>query len=89
MKYLLLGMALLAGAAQAQDHADPDWPCVQRKQPHLSLGQMWTGPQPDDAVRALAAQGADPAKGVLRMSFVHYTTRAEVDQLIGALDRVL
>ncbi len=41
------------------------------------------------AVRALAAQGADPAKGVLRMSFVHYTTRAEVDQLIGALDRVL
>lgn len=41
------------------------------------------------AVRALAAQGADPDHGVLRLSFVHYTTRAEVDQLIGALDRVL
>ncbi|MCB1396000.1 MAG: aminotransferase class V-fold PLP-dependent enzyme [Rhodobacter sp.] len=41
------------------------------------------------AVRALSAQGADPAKGVLRLSFVHYTTKAEVDQLIGALDRVL
>ncbi len=54
MKYLLLGMALLAGAAQAQDHADPDWPCVQRKQPHLSLGQMWSGPAPDEAVQALA-----------------------------------
>lgn len=41
------------------------------------------------AVRALKAQGADPDHGVLRLSFVHYTTRAEVDQLIGALDRVL
>ncbi|HPD92366.1 MAG: aminotransferase class V-fold PLP-dependent enzyme [Rhodobacter sp.] len=41
------------------------------------------------AVRALAAQGANPDHGVLRMSFVHYTARAEVDQLIAALDRVL
>lgn len=41
------------------------------------------------AGRALAAQGIDPALGVLRLSFVHYTTRAEVDALIGALDRVL
>jgi selenocysteine lyase/cysteine desulfurase len=41
------------------------------------------------AVRALTAQGADPAHGVLRLSFVHYTTEAEVAQLIGALDRVL
>ena len=29
------------------------------------------------------------AHGVLRLSFVHYTSQAEVDQLIGALDRVL
>lgn len=41
------------------------------------------------AVRALKAQGADPDHGVLRLSFVHYTTKAEVDQLISALDRVL
>lgn len=41
------------------------------------------------AVRALAAQGANPDHGVLRMSFVHYTSRAEVDQLISALDQVL
>lgn len=41
------------------------------------------------ADRALRAQGVDPAHGVLRLSFVHYTTRAEVDQLIDALDRVL
>jgi len=41
------------------------------------------------ADRALRAQGADPAHGVLRLSFVHYTSMAELDQLIGALDRVL
>jgi selenocysteine lyase/cysteine desulfurase len=41
------------------------------------------------AVRALEAMGVDPAKGVLRLSFVHYTSAAEVDQLLGALDQVL
>ncbi len=41
------------------------------------------------AVRALDAQGARSDHGVLRMSFVHYTTKAEVDALIRALDRVL
>lgn len=41
------------------------------------------------AVRPLQAMGVDPERGVLRMSFVHYTTGAEVDQLIRALDAVL
>lgn len=41
------------------------------------------------AVRALEAMGVDPAKGVLRMSFVHYTSAREVDRLIEALDHVL
>ena len=41
------------------------------------------------AVRPLKALGIDTDKGVLRMSFVHYTTSAEVTGLIGALDRVL
>ncbi len=54
MKYLIVSMLFWAGVAHAQSHADPDWPCVQRKQPHLSLGQMWSGPAPDDATRALA-----------------------------------
>ena len=31
----------------------------------------------------------DPDLGVLRLSFTHYTTRAEVDHLITALDEVL
>jgi selenocysteine lyase/cysteine desulfurase len=41
------------------------------------------------AVRPLGAMGVDPEAGVLRLSFVHYTTRAEVDRLIAALDRTL
>ena len=41
------------------------------------------------AVRPLEALGVDPAKGVLRVSFTHYTTEAEVDRLIRALDHVL
>ena len=36
------------------------------------------------AVRPLGAMGVDPEKGVLRLSFVHYTTRAEVDKLLNA-----
>ncbi|MCB4454347.1 aminotransferase class V-fold PLP-dependent enzyme [Leisingera sp. McT4-56] len=41
------------------------------------------------AVRALKAMGIDPAEGVLRISFTHYTSEAEVAKLIEALDRVL
>lgn len=33
--------------------------------------------------------GVDPDKGVLRLSFTHYTSRAEIDQLLNALDDVL
>ena len=41
------------------------------------------------AVRPLEALGLDRDKGVLRLSFTHYTTEAEVAQLITALDLVL
>ena len=41
------------------------------------------------AVRPLRAMGVDPAQGVLRLSFVHYTTEAEVTRAIEALDAVL
>ncbi len=54
MRYLVLAFCLMAGAARAEGGSDPDWPCIQRKQPHLSLGQMWAGPMPDDAARDLA-----------------------------------
>lgn len=38
------------------------------------------------AVRLLEAMAIDPATGVLRLSFVHYTSQAEMDQLLQALD---
>lgn len=41
------------------------------------------------AVRLLQALGVDPASGVLRLSFVHYTTADEIERLIAALARLL
>lgn len=41
------------------------------------------------ANRALEAMGVDPAIGVLRLSFTHYTSDAEITQLLNALDAVL
>ncbi len=39
--------------------------------------------------RLVEALGIDAGHGVLRLSFLHYTAPAEIDQLIEALDRVL
>lgn len=41
------------------------------------------------ATRPLSAMGVDVDKGVLRLSFVHYTTKGEVDALLSALEDVL
>jgi hypothetical protein len=42
----LAGLLLLAlpSATLAAANQDPDWPCIQRKVPELSLGQIWNGP---------------------------------------------
>lgn len=58
MMRITLALALLAGPAFGAAGTDPDWPCIQRKQPHLSMGQVWTGPIPDEATMELAR---DPA----------------------------
>jgi prefoldin subunit 5 len=50
---LLLGLAV-ATPVQAAGPVDPDWPCIQRRQPHLSMAQVWGGPVPDEATLALA-----------------------------------
>jgi hypothetical protein len=50
-KNLVRGLVLAAlllpagGAAIAAMNSDPDWPCIQRKVPELSLGQIWNGPE--------------------------------------------
>jgi len=41
------------------------------------------------AVRLLEAMGVDTNTGVVRLSFVHYTHAAEMDQLIAALEKAL
>ena len=41
------------------------------------------------AVRVLEGVGISPADGVVRLSFVHYTSRDEIDQTLKALDAVL
>ena len=38
------------------------------------------------AVRALEAHDIDTSKGVLRLSYVHYTNREEIEKLVDALD---
>lgn len=56
MKFLLSCVLTLLqiAPALAAGSDDPGWPCVQRKQPHLSLGAMWAGPPPDPSVEELA-----------------------------------
>jgi hypothetical protein len=57
-----LAALLLAGlgAAPVAAATGGDWPCIQRKVPRLSIGQMWTGPlvdgdwQSDPAIREMA-----------------------------------
>lgn len=57
----IVALAFAATPALAAEFDDPDWPCIQRKVPELSIGQMWSGPMPaTDAgdrpeIRALAS----------------------------------
>ncbi len=39
----VLLLTLLSPPAIAAQGDDPDWPCIQRKVPELSIGQIWTG----------------------------------------------
>jgi selenocysteine lyase/cysteine desulfurase len=41
------------------------------------------------AVRPLEAMGVDLTRGVLRVSFTHYTSENEINQLLESLDTVL
>lgn len=44
---LVATLLCLGGAVGAASFDDPDWPCIQRKMPDLSVGQMWPGPAPE------------------------------------------
>ena len=60
----MLATAMLGTAAEAAGPPDPDWPCIQRRMPHLSLGQLWSGPVPDAA--AQAAAGSEDVQALAR-----------------------
>ena len=49
----------------------------------------WRGAAISTRCARLSAMGVDPEQGVLRLSFTHYTTKDEIDQLLKALDDVL
>lgn len=84
MRARLLGMGLAAlivaaapRTALTADLDDPEWPCVQRKVPELSIGQMWPGPMPagewrDDPTIARLA----PALAVRRTTLDEVERRA-------------
>lgn len=50
-KAALMGIVLTGagGPAFAADPIDPDWPCIQRKVEHLSIGVMWPHPLSEQA----------------------------------------
>lgn len=54
IRWIVTVICLGATPALAAGPVDPDWPCIQRRVPHLSLGQVWNGPVPDDAATARA-----------------------------------
>ena len=41
------------------------------------------------AVRTLKSLGVDPNNGILRLSFVHYTNKEEVNKLLKSLEKIL
>ena len=57
--------------------------------PHIWCPGCGNGIVMGNIIRAIDELGLDRDKGVLRLSFVHYTSKAEVSKLIAALDRVL
>jgi hypothetical protein len=77
---LLLSL-FLAAPAHAAGPPDPDWPCIQRRQPHLSVAQVWAGPLPDETTLALARE--DEVQAVARVIALRRTAMPEVEARIA------
>ncbi len=79
---LVLLCSLMPGAVLAAGPVDPDWPCVQRRQPQLSPGQVWSGPPADDAI---AARAAEPdVQRLAKLIAPRRTSMEEAAELVGA-----
>lgn len=51
---IALAMMIPAGAALADEGADPDWPCQQRLVPQIAAAQLWPGPLPPESTAMTA-----------------------------------
>lgn len=85
--------ARLLGTDVASDRA-PTFALDTEKDPrdvaiHLAQLGIMAGAGDFYAVRPLRAMGIDPDRGVLRVSFVHYTSPADIDRLLEALSVTL
>jgi len=81
IRSLLIGL-LAASPAFAAGPPDPDWPCVQRRQPHLSIAQVWAGPVPDAAVLELAR--SEEVQEVAQVIALRRTPMPDVEADIAA-----
>lgn len=72
--------ASLAGPAAAQQATDPDWPCIQRKVPELSVAGVWSGAEIDPAT-AQWQQDAGVAELVAQLA----SRRVSVEEATAAL----
>jgi hypothetical protein len=81
IRALLLGLAV-AAPAFAAGPPDPDWPCIQRRQPQLSIAQVWGGPVPDEATLALA--GTPEIQSVAEVIALRRTPMADAEAEIAA-----
>lgn len=77
--------ALMAGPVLAAQNTDPTWPCIQRKVPSLSLGQVWNGPELPPAA---AEWAKDPAvSGLVRAVAARRMPVAEAESAILSFSR--
>lgn len=78
----IIAVSLSALPAGAAESSDPEWPCIQRKVPHLSVGQMWAGPPITET--DLDDWRSDPAVSALApILAVRRTPEEEAERLIA------
>ncbi|MBK0399875.1 hypothetical protein H0I76_11795 [Limibaculum sp. M0105] len=78
---MALSLAVTASPVRAADFSDPEWPCIQRKVPHLWPGQMWAGPPIPDPLPDWRAD-ADVAE-LAHLLAARRTSDAEAEALIA------
>lgn len=81
LRPLVLAVGLLAaGAASAATSNDPEWPCVQMKNPQIAAAAIWGGPELPDASKEWW-KDQDVANAVLAIAS-RRTPMEEVEKLV-------